>query len=263
MTDVLERALIGGGLAIVITTVARRARSLSSSGAVAAVLIGTVAAAAAWLWAIVLIAYFAASTALSHWGRAEKERRTRGVISKGGERDAIQVFANGGVFAIAAFAMLLHTDVRWLALGAGALAASAADTWATEIGTLFGGAPRSIISLRPVAPGMSGGITAEGTFAALIGSLFIGVIAYLLGAARIVAVAAIIGGFAGAIVDSLLGGTLQLRRWCPSCERATERGVHDCGASTVRHGGVRWLNNDAVNFVCTVAGGLLSAWIAR
>ena len=62
--------------------------------------------------------------------------RTASIVAKGGERDAMQVLANGAMFAGAAFAMVLRPDTRWIALGAGALAASAADTWATEIGTL-------------------------------------------------------------------------------------------------------------------------------
>lgn len=259
----LDRALLGAALAAGVAFTARWTRSLSRGGAVAATLIGTIAAAGGWTWAILLILYFATSTLVSHWGRAAKERRTAAVVAKGGERDAMQVLANGGIFAIASLAMIARPDVRWLALGVGALAASAADTWATEIGTLFGGIPRSIISRRAIAPGMSGGVTPAGTFAAFLGAVFIAASAHLLGASNRVAAVAVVGGFAGAIVDSLLGATLQLRRWCPACARITERTIHDCGTPMQPYGGLRWLNNDAVNFICTATGGLLSAWMMR
>src|SRR5690242_14236230 len=127
------RALIGALVALAIALVARRTRSLSVSGAVAATVLGTAAAAAGWMWAALLIVYFVSSTALSHLGGLEKELRTSSVVDKGGERDAAQVAANGGPFAIGALLSLLQPDTRWLALGVGSLAASAADTWATEI----------------------------------------------------------------------------------------------------------------------------------
>src|SRR3569833_1751003 len=130
------RIFAGAMLSLVIALVARRARSLSTSGAAAAVVVGTLAVAAGWSWGLLLILYFASSTLLSRIGKAEKERRTADVVEKGGERDAWQVFANGGVFAGAAVGSLVWPSPAWLALGAGALAASASDTWATEIGTL-------------------------------------------------------------------------------------------------------------------------------
>src|ERR1043166_4141362 len=155
----IQRFLIGFLAAIIIALVARRTRSLSPSGAVAAVLVGTAAVAAGWSWGALLIIYFASSTALSHFGRAEKERRTSAIVETGGERDAVQVLANGLVFAIAAIGAAVSPHTMWTALGGGALAASAADTWSTEIGTLYGRAPRSILTARRVDPGMSGGVS--------------------------------------------------------------------------------------------------------
>ena len=42
----------------------------------------------------------------------------------------------------------------------------------------------------------------------------------------------------------------------------TERIVHDCGTTTELAGGVAWLDNDAVNLVSSVAGGVLAALLA-
>jgi uncharacterized protein (TIGR00297 family) len=258
----LTRALLGLIAAALIAFTARAARSLTTSGAIAATVIGTLAVAAGWNWGALLILYFVSSTALSRVGRAEKEERTASVVAKGGQRDAIQVFANGGVFAAAAIAMLVRPDVLWIALGAGSLAAAAADTWATEIGTLYGGTPRSILTWRPVPAGTSGGVSAIGTLASVAGAIFIAVIVRILGWTPRVANMVALGGIVGAMVDSVVGATIQARRWCDVCERETERLTHDCGTETRRARGLPWLDNDVVNFLSNAAGGILAALLA-
>lgn len=258
----IARAAVGVLLAAAMAAVARAARSLSTSGALAATFVGTLAIAAGWTWAMLLIAYFAASTALSRFGRPQKERRTTSIVAKGDERDALQVTANGAVFALAAALSLFSPAAPWLALGAGALAASAADTWATELGTLYGAAPRSIISWRVVPTGTSGAVSAIGSLGACAGAVFVAAIAWLLGW-RSAAFPAALGGIAGTLADSLLGATLQTRRWCDACGCATERATHDCGAATRLIRGPAWLDNDMVNLLSGAIGGLVALAIAR
>ena len=255
MPDTLTaRIAIGGLLALAIALLARRAGSLAPSGAAAAVVVGTVCAAAGWGWGALLVAFFVASSALSRLGARRKEARTAGVVAKGGARDAWQVVANGGPFAAAALLSLLAPGEGWMVLGAGALAAATSDTWATEIGTLAGGAPRSILGLRPVPPGTSGGVTLAGTLAALAGAAFVAALAW--GLRWPSAGAILVGGIAGSTADSLLGATVQARRWCDRCGTGTERELHLCGAPTRRHGGLSWLDNDGVNLACALAGAL-------
>jgi len=258
---VLQRVLAGLAVAAFVSLLARRFGALTTSGAWAATIIGTLAVVAGWEWAALLIAYFVTSSALSRFGRARKERRTAGMIAKHGSRDAWQVAANGGVFALAALGMGIHPDPRWIALGAGSLAASAADTWATELGTLYGGSPRSILTWRLVPVGTSGGISAIGTLAAFAASGFVAGLVLAFGWIRPIALAVAIGGVAGAVADSVLGATVQSRRWCDACNRMTERVVHDCGADTRSVGGVRWIENDMVNFLSGAIGGVLSAML--
>src|SRR5437016_1282237 len=94
--------LLGFVLAGVITALAFRGRALSGGGAIAAVAVGTLAVTAGWTWGVVLIAYFVSSAFLSRFGASRKERVTAGRLEKAGPRDATQVLANGGVFALAA-----------------------------------------------------------------------------------------------------------------------------------------------------------------
>jgi uncharacterized protein (TIGR00297 family) len=239
--------------------VGRRARSLSPSGAVAATVVGAACVAAGWDWGALLIAFFVVSSALSRHGAARKAARTADVVAKGGERDAAQVLANGGLFAAAALLSLLVPSPLWQAAGAGALAAATADSWATEVGTLADRPPRSILGGRVVPPGTSGGVTPTGTLAGVAGALFIALTALALGWGPWAAAGALVGGVVGSTADSVLGATLQARRWCDRCERGTERDVHGCGEPARLVGGVSWLGNDAVNACCAVAGAVSSA----
>jgi len=236
---------------------ARRTRTLSTIGAAAAALIGTLAIAAGWSWGVLLLSLFVSASGLTKVGEGRKMERVRSIIEKGGERDVGQVLANGGVFAAAALGQILVPSSIWYAIAAGALAASAADTWATEVGTLAGGEPISIISRKRVPAGTSGGVTFVGTVAGVAGALFVAVLATL--ANWPVAFAAVaLGGVAGAFADSVLGGTLQARRWCDVCAMSTERVVHGCGATTRPAGGLAGFDNDLVNAVCSGVGALVA-----
>jgi uncharacterized protein (TIGR00297 family) len=259
----LTRAALGFVLAGAIALAARRTRSLSVGGAVAATVVGTLAVAAGWNWGALLILYFVSSTVLSHVRRAEKARRTEAIVEKGGERDAVQVLANGALFAGAAIMMLVRPHASWIALGAGTLAASAADTWATEIGTLSQSSPRSILTGQPVPTGTSGAISLPGTLAMVAGALFIGALLMLFGWTLEIATHVTIAGIFGATLDTLLGAVAQSRRWCGTCERETERAMHDCGTATTHKRGLGWLDNDMVNFLSGAAAGLLGALLSR
>jgi len=256
---VIARATVGTLVAAAIALAAWRANSLSRSGALAALVVGALAIAAGWSWGGLLVIYFVSTSLLTRMGAAAKERRGGGIVEKGGARDAAQVLANGAVFAIAALLELVHPSPLWLAAGAGALAASAADSWGTEVGMLSGGAPRMITTWRVVPAGTSGGVSTAGLAATVAGALCIGVAALLLHWGIRVSAAAIAGGCIGALVDSLGGALVQERRRCPACDAATERTVHDCGARTERVGGVGWLNNDGINALCTLTGALVSS----
>ena len=262
--------LLAAAIALVIVAVARLTGALSRGGSLAAFVVGTIAIAAGWSWTTLLLAYFISSSALSRYGAGRKESRTAAVVEKGGARDAAQVLANGLGFTVAA-ALALIPDLaaspdiamRLAALGAGTLASSASDTWATEIGTLVGATPRSITTGRPVEIGRSGGITIAGTLAAVIGAGFVAVVARTVGWDTRIALAAWLGGMLGSTLDSVLGATVQARRWCVRCQRGTERAVHDCGTPTRNYGGLSWLGNDAVNLVSTSVGGLLAMLLSR
>lgn len=243
--------------AAIVAGVAYRVRLLSMSGALAATVVGAAAVGAGIEWVVILLFFFATANALSVWRGAERERITGSLVQKGGRRDAAQVLANGAVFAAAALLATVDEMHAWSAVGVGALAAAMADTWSTEIGTVLGGPPRLILGGRAVPPGTSGGVTIVGTGAGIVGAILAAVAAVVMD--WNVPVAAIVaGGIAGLFVDSLVGATIQERRWCETCSLATEQPVHTCGTTTTHRGGLRGCNNDVVNFISTLAGGAVT-----
>lgn len=256
------RLALGAALAVIVALGAYRARSLTREGALAAVVVGSLAVGAGWAWGALLVAYFVATSMLSAIRGEERSRRTGSIVAKGGARDATQVAANGGVFGLAALGQLLLPQPAWAAIGAGALAAAAADSWATELGTLASRPPRHILTLRPVPTGTSGGVSAIGSTASIAGGAFIAIVAWMLGWPPGTALAAGIAGLAGSLADSLLGATVQARRRCERCGSGTERIVHRCGGTTRLVGGVAWLDNDLVNLLSTVVGAAVAVALA-
>ena len=259
----IERAAAGLLVAAVIAAVARASRALTVDGAIAATAVGAASIAAGWAWGALLLAFFLSSSALSRIGIDIKHRRTSSVLEKGGERDAVQVLANGAVVATAAMGSLAVPWDGWLAIGAGALTAATADTWATEMGTLSKEQPRMVTTGRAVRPGTSGAVTGVGTLGMVLGSAFLTLCVAAVVWPRHVAVAAFAGGVLGALADSLAGATVQSRRRCASCDAFTERAIHSCGAQTVNAGGASWMSNDAVNFLCTLVGGFSALIVMR
>lgn len=258
-SDIVTRSIAGLAISIVIVAIAKSRDTLSASGSVAAVALATATAAAGWAWAATLIAFFLSSTFLSKAGAGTKRQRMADIVEKGTARDARQVFANGGPFAAIAIASVIWPGLDWTVPGAGAIAASNSDTWATEIGTLSRRLPRSIATLREVPAGTSGAVTTQGLLGSVAGAAFIALFVSLGGWPAQSASAALIGGILGSIVDSVLGATIQQKRWCSSCNRGTERAVHTCGTTTTQVSGATWMDNDAVNFVSSMAGALLGS----
>ena len=257
----LMQILLGFFFAILIAFLAHRAHSLDRSGAVAATIVGTVIFGVGGLsWAILLLTFFITSSALS---RAFKQRKAglNEKFSKGHERDAGQVFGNGGVATLFAALHGLYPEAVWPWIGfAAALAAVNADTWATELGVLNPSAPRLLTDLRkPVEKGTSGGVSLWGTAAALLGAAVIALPAVLLSGNFSLNVSHFFlitfAGLAGSLFDSLLGATTQAIYYCPTCQKETERHpLHTCGTRTEQIRGWRWLDNDWVNFACGAAG---------
>ncbi len=255
----VEQIVLGLVLGAGVSVLAYLTGQLAVSGAWMAALVGGLTFGFGGLIpAVLLILFFLSSSLLSRLG-AERKQTFAGSFAKGGRRDAGQVLANGGVPVILAVLYGLTAGDLWLVGFVGALAASTADTWATEIGVLAGRQPILITSGKRVEPGTSGGVTPEGTLAALAGAGVIGSSAGLLYGMVAMVIFACVGGLVGALFDSLLGATVQAIYRCPTCGKETERHpYHTCGSETQLLRGWSWLNNDGVNFASSVIGALVA-----
>jgi len=255
--------LLGFIFAVIIAFLAYKAKSLDISGAIAATVEGTlIFGLGGWTWAILLLAFFISSSALSKMFKARK-KDLKEKFDKGSQRDAMQVIGNGGLAAIFAALNYFYPDALWTWLGfAAALAAVNADTWGTELGVLNPSRPRLITNLtQKVEKGTSGGISLVGTLAALAGAALIGLLAGIFtpnGSFLPIFVLVTFAGLTGALFDSYLGATIQAIYYCPVCRKETERHPeHLCGNQTEFKRGFRWLSNDWVNFGCAIVGVLV------
>lgn len=253
--------LYGFLLAILISFLAYKARSLDKSGSIAAFFVGTIIfGIGGWQWAILLLTFFITSSALSRVFKKRKQNVEDEKFSKGSQRDAGQVFGNGGTPAFFAALNLFYPNepIIWLCFSA-SLAAVNADTWATELGVLNPNPPHMITNLNKIVEkGTSGGISFTGTLASLAGSALIAFLASLLTSNWSIFLIITLAGFVASLFDSFLGSTVQAMYFCPTDKKETEKHpLHTCGTETVHIRGWKWLNNDLVNFACGLFGVLV------
>jgi uncharacterized protein (TIGR00297 family) len=222
---------------------------LAPGGLAAALAVGAaVAWGFGWHGLVVLFAFFISGSLLTQLAERRAPRRT-----------ARQVCANGGVAAVAAL------FGAWTVM-AGALAAAAADTWATELGAFSPFAPRLITTAARVTRGASGGITALGTAGGVAGAVLIALTARWVGprgAAPGSAALITAAGVAGMLADSVLGAIVQGKYECPACDARFERGNSVCHEPVRLTRGWRWLDNDGVNLAATLVGAAVAALGSR
>ncbi len=228
---VLARLPLALALAVVLGMVARATKSVDWSGALtgagfALVLYATLG----WLGVGGLMAFFIVGTVASKIGY-EKKRAKRTAQEIRTWRNAV---ANAGVATLFAPLVILtpHAGLFTVAV-LGSFAAAASDTVAGEIGRVYGGVPYSITSWRRAQIGDNGAVSVIGLLAGLLTALGFGALAYAaadLNVHRAVWCIAI-GGMGGNLIDSLLGATAE---------------------------NAGYLDNEAVNFVCTLCGALLA-----
>jgi len=225
------------GVNAVVSWLGYRAKTVTIAGmlggAAVGIVIFTCGGASAWT---MLFATFVVASVTSRLGLARKA--ALGIAEeRGGRRGAGNAFANCGVSVVATIAAVItpfHADAM-LAFVA-ALAAGGSDTVASEIGKAWGQRTYLITSFGRVAPGTPGAMSLEGTSAGIVAAAGLAAIGAGLGLIPHTALAVvIIAATAGAIVESVLGATI---------ERA---GI---------------LNNDMLNFINTAVAAAVALALA-
>jgi uncharacterized protein (TIGR00297 family) len=253
---------LGMVLGGIIALLSYRAKFLSASGSVTVFLLAIIIFGFGGLkWAIPILTFFFLSSLLSKWKKGQKQKFDL-IFEKGNQRDSGQVLANGG---IAGFLVILNiflpNDIWYMAYLA-AIAAAMADTWATEIGILFGHHPRLITTFKKVQPGTSGGISLAGLLGSILGAAVVALSGYFFiypnfYSSYLPMFFVTSAGVFGGLIDSLIGATIQAQFKCPKCHKITEKRKHCSGTETQQISGINWINNDIVNFINTLSGALL------
>lgn len=258
---------LGMALALFMAILSFRLRFLDGGGSVALFLLGTlVFGIGRWTFAVPILAFFILSSVLSKMGKKRKYKLLT-VFEKSGRRDAAQVLANGGIPGLMLLFWYFFQNDIFYVLYIASLAAVTSDTWATEIGVLAKGQPRSILTFKPVPMGTSGGISWLGTFGSALGAFVVVMIGFLfsphssprvLGWTEVGII--LFGGVFAGLVDSVLGATVQAQFQCPSCLKITEKKKHCDEIKTDFYKGFAWINNDVVNGFCAISG-VLIVWL--
>ncbi len=154
----------------------------------------------------ILALFVVGGSLLTRFGYGRKRRS--GTAEAGeGRRGAKNALANCGVAVVCAvLAALTSLDVFAVAFVA-SLGAAFADTAESEVGQLYGRAPRLITTSRRVSPGTDGAVSLPGTLAGLAAAGLTAALGFALGLVAspgsilLVALAA----FSGTVVDSFVG----------------------------------------------------------
>ena len=230
-----ERLAIAATVTLAFAVLARALHGVNRSGTLAGgfvcFLLFASAGPAAFATLTALFLMTSVATRLGY-----RRKLALGLAERREGRNAWQVLANLAVAALGSVVFSATEDRVWLIAAVAALAEAATDTVASEIGQYSGPDARLITTWKRVPPGTDGGITISGSIAGLAAGLVIAAVATVGGmlpwAQFWIPVAA---GFAGMLIDSILGATLQRRGW---------------------------INNEAVNFFATLAAAALGYAIA-
>jgi uncharacterized protein (TIGR00297 family) len=223
------------GVALLVLPVLRSRRWLSVEGIFAAGFMGVLLVTFLGPWCLVFPVVFLALGSLSA-KLNPKDKEVHG-------RNAIQVFANGGMGMLVALLVpvLPHSTILFAFVVV--FTTANADTLSSEIGKYFGHATFDIAKWRAVPPGLSGGVSVAGTAAGALGSAIIAGLAYCMGWLNETnAIAAAVLGFSGMLLDSVLGSLIQAKY-------SIDGTIVESGDAKSLVSGWHSVNNDGVNLI--------------
>jgi uncharacterized protein (TIGR00297 family) len=159
-----------------------------------------------WLPLAAMIGASLIATRVALWHQVERGPGEQ----RGGRRSAGQITAKGGWAAgLACLAGLQPDEALWPILFAGALAAAAADTLATELGSLSAGRTLVLWRLRRGPAGTAGGVSLVGTAAAVAGAVLVAGVCAMVLLSPAAAASVALAGILAAILESLYAPPLE------------------------------------------------------
>jgi uncharacterized protein (TIGR00297 family) len=207
-TSVFGPLFWGLSLVILLAVGAWWLRVLDARGSFLAGLFGAlILLGTGFAWLALLAGFTAAGFIATRLGY-ERKRLIHVAEPEKGRRGWTNVLSNGVTATAVATAGLFVAPELLILPFAVAVAVAAADTFASELGTL-GGTPVLITNpKRKVPPGTNGGITWVGTGASALGAIMVAAAAHLLiGLPDHYIALVVVTGIGGSFIDSLLGAT--------------------------------------------------------
>ncbi len=236
-------------------------RQLTAGGALAAFLVGF---GTTWILGFgalaSLLLFFIAAGVLGKVAKRILAFDVMKIHKKGGRRDAAQVYANGLMALVSALLYALNPSMPFLVMFGASVGEAASDTFASEVGILSRTKPVSIITGRPMTPGLSGAVSPLGLASGLLGAVLIALCVWgcflpiTAKSALYVSVIAL-SSFFGCLLDSVLGATVQAHYYDEVEDRITEHSVVE-GRTLPLERGIRWVDNDVVNLLSNVAAAI-------
>ncbi|MGH0053730.1 MAG: DUF92 domain-containing protein, partial [Sphaerochaetaceae bacterium] len=198
-----------------------------------------------------LLLFFLSAGVLGKVARSALVFDVMRIQKKGGRRDAIQVYANGLMALISALLYALNPSILFLVMFGASVGEAASDTFASEVGILSKTKPISIITARPMTPGLSGAVSPLGLFSGLLGAVLVALCVWgcflpMTAKSALYASVIALSSFLGCLFDSVLGATVQAHYYDEANDRITEHPVVE-GRLLPLERGVRWVDNDVVN----------------
>lgn len=125
-----------------------------------------------------LLAFYVSASFMTKVG-AEKKKKLEEEYRVGGERNLYQVLATCGIGTFVAVIILVFRPMDDNVLYICRLCYVChycvvnGDTWASELGSIYGGTPKLITTMREVPPGTNGGVTLFGLLVSFLGGSFV------------------------------------------------------------------------------------------
>jgi uncharacterized protein (TIGR00297 family) len=183
---------------------------VSAGGALGGLVVGTAIFYCLGPQGFAVLALFVVGGSLLTRLGYERKHHAGTAEAAGGRRGARNALANSGIAVACALLAALTSVEIFAAAFVAAVGAAFADTAESEVGQLYGRAPRLITTMRRVPAGTDGAITLPGTLAGLAAAALTAALGYvvglLVGPAPMLFVA--LAGFLGTVVDSLVGALL-------------------------------------------------------
>ncbi len=181
---------------------------------------------------IALLIFFVLGSYASSWKKDIKKQFSLTQENEG-KRGIANALANGGTAVLLSIIAILATDYQHIIsmMIIASFATACSDTLSSELGNIYGKKYFNIVTLKSSIRGLDGAISKQGLWFGVLGSLAVELSTFAFQKDYKLIFILTVSGFLGNIIDSVLGATLQRRRY---------------------------LNNHHVNFLATLTGSLFS-----